>query len=81
MYDDISLNDPFGGWVQWNRISPVEIDRIEVVRGGASSLYGDTALSGAVNILPKTRRALEFSLDLSGGTQRFFSPAGYFGGG
>src|SRR4051794_19029206 len=33
MCDDIPLNDPFGGWVQWNRVSPIEVDQVEVLRG------------------------------------------------
>lgn len=79
MYDNVPLNDPFGGWVQWNRVSPVEVERIEVLRGGASGLYGDAALSGAVNILPETEHEFYLPIDLSFGTQKTFSPSGYWG--
>ncbi len=40
------LNDPFGGWVYWDRVPAAAIDRVEVVRGGASDLYGADALVG-----------------------------------
>ena len=48
LFDGVPLNDPFGGWVQWNRVSPISVETVEVVRGGASSLYGDSSLSGAM---------------------------------
>jgi outer membrane cobalamin receptor len=38
--DGLPLNDPFGGWVYWDRIPRASIDHIEVVRGGSSDLYG-----------------------------------------
>jgi outer membrane receptor protein involved in Fe transport len=49
--DGIPLNDPFGGWVYWNSVPHAAIDRVEVVRGGASDLYGADALAGVVQIL------------------------------
>ena len=52
--DGIPLNDPFASWVYWNRIPKYAIDSIEVVRGGASDLYGSSALGGVVHI--RTRR-------------------------
>lgn len=55
MLDGIPLNDPFGGWVQWNRVAPISVETVEMVRGGASSLYSSSALSGAIDI--RTRRA------------------------
>src|SRR6266545_1990015 len=36
----IPLNDPFGGWVYWGRIPRLALDRVEILRGGASDLYG-----------------------------------------
>ena len=33
--DGVALNDPFGGWVYWNRVPQAAIDRVEVVRGAA----------------------------------------------
>jgi outer membrane receptor protein involved in Fe transport len=68
--DGVPLNDPFGGWVYWNRIPRESIDRVEVLRGGASDLYGSAALGGIVNIVtrePSPGAALSFSA--SGGSQ------------
>src|SRR3546814_2007244 len=33
-----------------NEIPPIAIDRIEVLRDGASSLYGSDAIAGVINI-------------------------------
>src|SRR5438128_2376207 len=42
--DGIPLNDPFGGWVMWGRIPQAALARVEVMRGGASDLYGSAAV-------------------------------------
>jgi outer membrane receptor protein involved in Fe transport len=49
--DGIPLNDPFGGWVYWGRVPRVAVDRIEIVRGGASDLYGSGAMGGVVQFI------------------------------
>lgn len=58
--DGIPLNDPFGGWVYWNRLPRESITQVEVLLGGASYLYGSTAMGGVVNIA--TRRPEENTL-------------------
>jgi outer membrane receptor protein involved in Fe transport len=50
--DDVPLNDPFGGWIRWQEQPELSIKSIEVVRGGASDLYGSSAIGGVVNIIP-----------------------------
>lgn len=69
--DGVPLNDPFGGWVYWGRVPRESVAAVEVLRGGASHLYGGGALGGAVQILtrrPEERASL--SLELSYGNQR-----------
>ena len=63
--DGIPLNDPFGGWVYWNRIPHDSISQVEILRGGASHLYGSGALGGVVNI--STSAATTNSLSLTAG--------------
>jgi outer membrane receptor protein involved in Fe transport len=66
--DGVPLNDAFGGWVYWDRIPREAIDRIEIVRGGSSDLYGSDALSGVINVLTRpTNRVL--SAETSYGTR------------
>jgi len=49
--DGLPLNDAFGGWVYWDKVPQVAIDRIEVQRGSGSDLYGADAVGGVVQIL------------------------------
>jgi outer membrane receptor protein involved in Fe transport len=50
--DDVPLNDPFAGWIHWQEQPELSIDRIELVRGGASDLYGSSAIGGVVSVVP-----------------------------
>lgn len=74
LFDGFSLNDAFGGWTFWSRVPEIAVEQAEVLRGGASAIYGDAALSGAVNLT--TRRAEEnqpiFRFETSGGQQKTF---------
>lgn len=67
--DGFPLNDPFGGWIYWDRIPGAEIASMEVASGGASHLYGSDALGGVVNLLrgPVDRNA--FTLQTSYGNE------------
>ncbi|MGH9826728.1 MAG: TonB-dependent receptor plug domain-containing protein, partial [Blastocatellia bacterium] len=67
--DGIPLDDPFGGWVYWDRVPKEAIGRIEVLQGGASSLYGTDALGGAINIIRKDNHQSAFSLETSYGNE------------
>lgn len=53
LWDGIPVNDPFGGWVYWTRLSPEEIDRVELSRGAATSVFGDRAMSGAISLFSR----------------------------
>lgn len=60
------------------------IDRVEVVRGGGSALYGSSAIGGTVNIITKapTRNMAEASYTLSGMQDNWGKPShdvGLFG--
>ena len=48
LLDGVPLNDPFGGWVYWSKVPLESIERIEIVRGGGSALYGNYALGGVI---------------------------------
>ena len=49
--DDVPLNDAFAGWIHWQELPELSIRSVEVVRGGASDLYGSSAIGGVVNVL------------------------------
>lgn len=64
--DGVPLNDPFGGWVYWGRVPRASLDRVEVLRGGASDLYGSSAFGGVVQFI--RRRSPGTDVELSGGS-------------
>jgi outer membrane receptor protein involved in Fe transport len=68
--DGIPLLDPFGGWVYWNRITPVEVSSVEVFRGGASNLYGSDALGGVIQFISREAEKPAFSLETSYGNEQ-----------
>jgi outer membrane cobalamin receptor len=51
--DDVPLNDAFAGWIRWEELPELSIRSIEAVRGGASDLYGSSAIGGVINIIPE----------------------------
>ena len=62
LLDDVPFNDPFGGWVYWTRVPLEDTDRIEIVDGPSSSLYGNYAMGGVINIV--TAHAEHRTVDL-----------------
>ena len=65
--DGIPLNDPFGGWIYWGRVPLESVDRVEVVRGATSNLYGTDALGGVINVLPAVPTDTSLSVESSMG--------------
>ncbi len=53
LVDGVPANDPFGAWVYWRSMPPLGIQRIEVVPGGGSALYGNYALGGVMQVLSR----------------------------
>jgi outer membrane receptor protein involved in Fe transport len=70
LVDGVPLNDPFGGWVYWDRVPRESISTAEVVRGGASSLYGSSALGGVVQLLTRPPEVPSMSLEAAYGNQQ-----------
>jgi outer membrane receptor protein involved in Fe transport len=79
LFDGVSLNDAFGGWTYWSRVPRASVEQIEVLRGGASALYGNAALSGAINVLTRNPDSPFLRLETSLGTQKT-ADASAFGG-
>lgn len=53
LVDGKPLNAPQTGVVDWDLVPLAAIQSVEVVRGGASSLYGDAAIGGVVNVITR----------------------------
>ena len=53
--DGNRINDPnTGHFSSYIPIAPAEIDRIEIVKGGSSAIYGSDAVGGVIHIITKT---------------------------
>ncbi len=56
LVDGVPQNDNFNNaiaWVAWGHIPKETIDRIEIVRGPTSALYGTEGLGGVIHIITK----------------------------
>jgi outer membrane receptor protein involved in Fe transport len=72
--DGIPANDPFGAWVYWGQFARSSIERIEVVQGGESDLYGSQAMGGVVNVIRQRPLAPYLTIDSEIGNQ--YTPMG-----
>lgn len=72
--DGVPIGDPESGNVDWQRLRASDIDRVEVLHGPGSALYGDTALGGVIQV---STRAMETS-DREEGV--LYAGGGSFGG-
>ncbi len=61
--DEVPFNDPFGGYVHWDEIPRLAVRDVEVMRGGASDLYGSSAIGGVINVFPAEPGAARFVAD------------------
>ncbi len=64
LFDGVPLNDPFGGWIYWNRFPLLSLRSVEVVRGATSQLYGSSALGGTIQLM--TRQPSVDTLEVRG---------------
>ena len=67
LVDGVPLNDPFFGYIQWGRIPMESIDRVEIVRGGGSPLWGNFAMGGVINIVTRAPKEDVAVADAGGG--------------
>lgn len=69
-YSQILINgrpifSPLTGLYGMEQLPVNMIDRIEVIRGGGSSLYGSSAIGGTVNVITKIPKSNSYELNLS----------------
>lgn len=53
LMNGVPINTSDEGGVNWNRINQYDIERIEIFKGPGSSLYGNNAMGGVINIITK----------------------------
>lgn len=57
-----------GSTVDLTQIALADIERIEIVKGAASALYGSAAMGGVINVITQKPESNAWSLTLDGGT-------------
>ena len=74
LLDGVRLNDPnTGHFNSYIPITPAEIERVEVLKGASSAIYGSEAVGGVVHIISKTfaarpqQQARQLSVQVKGG--------------
>jgi hemoglobin/transferrin/lactoferrin receptor protein len=76
LIDGIRLNNSTfrdGPNQYWNTIDALSLDRLEVVRGPSSVMYGSDAIGGTVNAISRSRQDYSTGYDWDGGTYYRFS--------
>lgn len=63
--DGQPLNDGYNSKVTWAAIPTENIERIEIIKGPYSNLYGKCAMGGVINIITQTPKNEAFSLKTS----------------
>ena len=75
--DGRPVNQLQSGVVAWDVLPPLAaVEAIEVVRGGASSLYGDAAIGGVINVITRHTHTGRPALRAEAGGGRFSSLRG-----
>ncbi|HEY0556460.1 MAG TPA: TonB-dependent receptor [Thermoanaerobaculia bacterium] len=65
LWNGIQLNDPYFGGANWQFVPLDGVERVEVVRGPFSALYGSNAVGGVIQVLTGTHQG--GTLNLEGG--------------
>ncbi|GAA4329624.1 TonB-dependent receptor [Flaviaesturariibacter amylovorans] len=70
LIDGVRVNDPFSGhFTTYFPVAPAEIERIEVLKGASSALYGSEAVGGVVHIITKSFAARAGTAQKGGSAQ------------
>ncbi|HEX6099416.1 MAG TPA: TonB-dependent receptor [Thermoanaerobaculia bacterium] len=68
LVDGVPLADAESNVAPWQQLHAEEIERVEVVRGLASPVYGDAAFGGIVQVFTRQRAPGEWTATLTGGS-------------
>ena len=71
MVDGIRISENEQASARLSAISPDMIERIEIIRGGASVVWGEGATSGVINVITKTGKKMGFHGSVSLGLESF----------
>ncbi len=79
LMDGFPLNDPshISQVFDWNLLDLSQVNRIEILKGGQSTLYGSDAMAGVINIVTnsKTNKNMEAFASITVGSYGSFAPS------
>ncbi|MFC1729330.1 TonB-dependent receptor plug domain-containing protein [candidate division KSB1 bacterium] len=79
LLDGVRINDPQTGHHNMNLpISIRDIERIEILRGQSSALYGPDAFGGVINIITRSADRERFSIGFNGGSFGTYGVSGSY---
>lgn len=67
LIDGVRVNSGTYGGVNIQNLRPENVDRVEIVKGPRSSLYGSDAIGGVINIITKPSERTATHIELGGG--------------
>lgn len=67
--DQVPLNDAYGGWIHWSEIPALATRDVELMRGGASDLYGSSAIGGVIDVVPVVPKNFDYGLNVAGASE------------
>jgi iron complex outermembrane receptor protein len=76
LVDGMNMVDAYSGQVNWSMVSMEDVERVEVVPGVGSSLYGSNAMGGVISVTTKAPTKEEMSFKVG---QGFGDSAGKYG--
>ena len=68
MLNGMPLNTGWAGNIRWNNIAIENVERIEIVRGPSSALYGGNAMGGVINIITPAPKKFEAKIEAGYGS-------------
>lgn len=75
LLDGMPVLDPFYTTIQWFKLPLASVERTEVIRGGGSSLWGNLAVGGVINVVSKRPKAGDGEFSVSGGSLNTWNAA------
>jgi len=75
LVDGVRVNSPTTGSFDFSGILLDDIERIEIVKGAQSTVYGSEAMAGVINIITKKAKKTGIELSLEAGSYGTYSPS------
>lgn len=73
LVNGVQVNSPWNGYFDFANLTTDNVERIEVLKGNQSALYGSDALGGVINVITKKGRGgLKSSVKAGAGNQKTY---------